>query len=254
MRKLFLKSSLILSIPVLFASCNKSSDSKTQNDQNKAQTEVVGSEEVVTKVVTKEEQAKLTPDLIIKDLKEGNARFAESNMTARNHSDQIVMAREGQYPKAFVLSCIDSRVPVEDVFDQGIGDLFVGRVAGNFANVDLLGSIEYACKVSGTKLVVVLGHESCGAIKGAIDHVELGNLTTMLTNLKPAIEMTNNFAGEKTSKNADYVHEVSVNNVKHTIDYIRKNSSVLKEMEDKGEVKIVGAMYDFHDGAVHFMN
>jgi len=162
-------------------------------------------------------------------------------------------ASVGQYPKAVILSCLDSRVPVEDVFDKGIGDLFVARVAGNFVNEDILGSMEFGCKVSGAKLILVLGHESCGAIKAAIDNVKLGNITAMLTKIKPAVVKSQDFTGEKTSKNDAFVEHVAKNNVINTIETIKSKSVILKEMADKGEIKIVGAYYNLKTGAVIFL-
>lgn len=162
-------------------------------------------------------------------------------------------ASPAQFPKAVVLSCLDSRVPVEDVFDQGIGDVFVGRVAGNFINEDLLGSMEFACKVAGARLVLVLGHEACGAVKAAIDKVELGNITAMLEKIKPAVEKSQDFNGEKTSKNDEFVKHVCVNNVQHAIQQIRERSAILKEMEANGEIKIVGAYYNLADGSLEFL-
>ena len=205
------------------------------------------------KVLTAEEQKVLTPDAVIQSLKEGNKRFVSNNLTSRNHSAMVRKAAAGQYPKAAVISCIDSRVPVEDLFDKGIGDLFVGRVAGNFVNEDLLGSLEYSCKVSGAKLVVVLGHASCGAIKAAIDRVELGNITAMLTKIQPAVTQAQDFHGEKTSKNYDFVDYVAKKNVSNTIETIRAKSPILREMEDKGEIKIVGAFYNLKTGEVTFL-
>lgn len=209
---------------------------------------------LVEKVLTKEEQDKLTPDTVIKMLKDGNRNFVSDTLTSRDHSMQVRAATNGQYPIAIILSCVDSRVPVEDVFDRGIGDIFVARVAGNFANTDILGSMEYACKVSGSKLVLVLGHEYCGAIKSAIDGVELGNITPMLENIKPAIEHIKYYTGDRTSQNDDYVHMVSKQNVRMTIEYIRNNSMVLNGMEQNGEIKIVGAMYDMDTAVVSFYN
>ena len=148
---------------------------------------------------------------------------------------------------------MDSRVPVEDVFDQGLGDIFVGRVAGNFVNEDLLGSMEFACKVAGAKLVLVMGHQHCGAVKGAIDDVKLGNITAMLAKIKPAVKMSQDFSGEKTSKNDEFVKQVSENNVKYALQQIREKSPILKEMEDKGEIKIVGAFYRLTDGKLEFI-
>lgn len=207
----------------------------------------------VSHVMTKEEQQKLTPDEVLKQFIEGNKRFHSGNSTIRNHSEQVRKAVPGQYPKAVVISCLDSRVPVEDVFDQGLGDVFVGRVAGNFINEDLLGSIEFACKVAGAKLVLVMGHQHCGAVKGAIDNVQLGNITKMLEKIKPAVKLSENFEGEKTSSNELYVKHVAENNVRHSISQIRQNSPILKEMEEKGEIKIVGAFYRLTDGTLQFV-
>ena len=207
----------------------------------------------VEKVLTAAEQAALTPDVVLQSLKDGNRRFVANEITARNHSALVRSASAGQFPKAVILSCLDSRVPVEDVFDKGIGDLFVGRVAGNFVNVDLLGSMEFGCKVSGAKLILVLGHESCGAIKAAIDDVQLGNITAMLANIKPAVARSQDFTGDKTSGNDPFVELVTKNNVLNTIDLIKSRSAILKEMSDQGKIKIVGAYYDLHTGAVTFL-
>jgi len=204
-------------------------------------------------VTTAEEQAKLTPDEVLKQFKEGNQRFHTGNETRRNHSEQIRQSAPGQYPKAMVLSCLDSRVPVEDVFDQGIGDVFVGRVAGNFVNEDLLGSMEFACKVAGAKLILVMGHQHCGAIKGAIDDVKLGNITAMLANIKPAVAASQDFQGEKTSANPAFMKRVNENNIRLTLARIREKSPILKEMEDKGQIKIVGVFYRLTDGTIEFI-
>ena len=182
---------------------------------------------LVEKVLSAEEQAALTPDTVIDLLKEGNQRFLNGTLTSRDHSAQVRNSTLGQYPKAVILSCLDSRVPVEDVFDRGIGDIFVGRVAGNFVNVDLLGSMEFGCKVAGAKVIMVMGHEHCGAVKSAIDDVELGNITAMLAKIKPAVELITEFEGERTSKNDSFVHEVCENNVKNTMNEI-KNLIVMK--------------------------
>lgn len=246
------KSVLVLGAILALASCKK--EEKTAGANNGETTQVSVDLPKGHHFMTKEEQAKTTPDMVIAELEEGNERFKNGNYTARDHSKAITQAVDGQYPKAYVLSCIDSRVPVEDVFDQGIGDLFVGRVAGNFVNTDQLGSMEYAAKVAGAKVIMVMGHQNCGAVKGAIDDVKLGNLTELLTKIKPSVTITNEtFKGEKSSKNKEYVHDVSVNNVKNTIAEIRKKSPVLKEMEDKGEIKIVGAFYSLQDGKMEYI-
>lgn len=211
-------------------------------------------QETVKSVITAEERAKLTPDDILQEFIEGNERFRNNNLTQRDHSELIRESAVGQSPKAIVLSCIDSRVPVEDVFDQGIGDIFVGRVAGNFVNEDLLGSMEFACKVAGAKLIIVMGHQHCGAVLGAIDDVKLGNLTATLANIKPAIKMSQDYAGDKTSKNEGFVKTVSENNVRHSMNLIREKSPILKEMEDNGEIKIVGLFYTLTKGELLFVD
>jgi carbonic anhydrase len=205
------------------------------------------------KVLTAGEQKALTSDMVIQILKDGNKRFVNNDLTARDHSAMVRNAASGQYPKAVILSCLDSRVPVEDIFDRGIGDLFIGRIAGNFVNEDMLGSMEFGCKVSGAKLILVLGHKSCGAIKGAIDNVKLGNITVMLSKIRPAVAKSQDFTGEKTSKNDAFVEYVTKNNVKNTVEMIRAKSPILKEMEDKGEIRIVGAYYDLTTGEVAFL-
>lgn len=207
---------------------------------------------LIEKVLSAEEQKSLTPDDVIESLKEGNKRFCSGTLTLRDHSKQIREAVNGQYPKAIILSCIDSRVPIEDVFDKGIGDLFVSRVAGNIVNEDILGSMEYSCKVAGAKLVLVIGHEYCGAVKGAIDKVEMGNLTALLNKITPALDSCIHYKGEKTSKNPEFVDMVIRENVKLTVTNIRKQSPVLNEMEKNGEIKIVGAYYDMDNGQVTF--
>lgn len=230
-------------------SCSNATNENKETEEVKPNTAVLDE-----RVMTKEQQASLTPDQVLQEFKDGNARFVAGTLTARDHSAQVTKTAEGQFPKAIILSCVDSRVPVEDVLDQGIGDIFVARVAGNFSNVDILGSMEFATKVAGSKLVVVMGHESCGAVKGAIDDVKLGNLTPMLAKIQPAVANSQNFKGDKNTKNKDFVTYVSENNVKNTIKEIRANSPILKEMEEKGEIKIVGAYYRLTDGKVQFLD
>jgi carbonic anhydrase len=204
------------------------------------------------RVLTLEEQQLLTPDQVLERLGGGNDRFVNSNRTTRDHSALVRDAASGQYPKAMILSCVDSRVPVEDVFDQGIGDIFVARVAANIENTDILGSIEFATKVSGAKLIVVMGHESCGAVRAAIDNVQLGNITALLENVKPAVEALSDYPGEQTSANPEFVHLVAEKNVELTIQNILEKSPIVAEMVEAGEVNIVGAMYDLHTGEVVF--
>ena len=244
--------SLLFVLITFFAACTGAEKTET----TKATPSVAQEEKVVglvEDVLTRAEQDALTPDIVIQSFKEGNVRFMNNDLTARDHSAQVRKSVKAQYPKAIILSCVDSRVPVEDVFDRGIGDIFVARVAGNFVNEDILGSMEFACKVSGSKIVLVLGHEHCGAVKAAIDDVKLGNITPMLTKIKPAVAMVK-YDGERNSKNQKFVHKVSESNVQNTIQMIRKNSPILKEMEDNGEIKIVGALYDMDNGQVNFMD
>ena len=200
-----------------------------------------------------ETQAAITPQKALEMLKEGNQRFLDKNMINRDLNLQVSQTAKGQWPHSVVLGCIDSRVPNELVFDQGIGDIFSARVAGNFVNTDILGSIEYGCKVAGSKLVVVLGHEGCGAVKGACDGVELGNITALLANLKPAVDSVEE-AGDRSSANSSFVHKVVDSNVDLTVEDMRAQSPLLKEMEANGEIKIVGAVYDMDNGEVTFLN
>jgi carbonic anhydrase len=206
------------------------------------------------KAHTKETQALMTPEKSIEALKKGNERFQNNFSAERDLLEQVKDTTMGQFPFATVLSCIDSRIPVEMVFDQGIGDLFSVRIAGNFINDDILGSMEFACKLAGSKVVVVLGHTSCGAVKGACDGAELGKLTGMLNKIKPAVNAVVHpaNAAERTSANIDFVNEVAAKNVEFSIEGIRSGSEVLAEMERNGEIAIVGAMYDVATGKVTF--
>jgi carbonic anhydrase len=208
----------------------------------------------MSKTLTQGEQQELSPADTLQLLRQGNERFVNDDLTSRDHSAQIRSAALGQFPKAMVLSCVDSRIPVEDVFDLGIGDIFVARVAGNFENTDILGSMEFAAKVSGARLILVLGHEDCGAVKAAIDNAQLGNITPMLENIKPAVESLSDYDGDQSSANSEFVHLVTERNVELTIADIRKRSPILKEMEAQGELKITGALYDMHTGAVAFLD
>ena len=206
------------------------------------------------KAHTKETQATMTPEKSLTFLKEGNKRFQNNLKANRNLLEQVNDTSEGQFPFATILSCIDSRVSAELVFDQGLGDIFSVRIAGNFVNEDILGSMEFGCKLAGTKLIVVLGHTSCGAIKGACDHARLGNLTALINKIEPAVDAVKEPTDEslRNSKNLKFVDEVASKNVELTIANIRKQSPVLAEMEENGEIKIVGAMYDIASGAVSF--
>jgi carbonic anhydrase len=205
----------------------------------------------INKAITKEVQNKLTPTMVLQDFIEGNSRFTSGNVHTTDHKALITQTTDGQHPKAIILSCIDSRVPVELIFDQTIGDVFVARVAGNFENIDILGSMEYSCSVAGSKLVFVLGHESCGAIKAACDHVELGNITSMLNNIQPAVKKSEGeVSGDHNSSNVNFVDKTIENNVQLTIQRIREKSPILNEMEEMGEIKIVGGVYHISSGKV----
>jgi carbonic anhydrase len=202
--------------------------------------------------LTKEQRDSMTPSQVIEELKKGNERFRAGKMAPRNYLAEKRSSAAGQYPAAVILGCLDSRVPAEIVFDAGIGDTFVGRVAGNVVNDDMLGSMEFACAVSGAKLVLVLGHTACGAVKGAIDDVVLGNLTGLLARIKPAVSETK-FDGEKSSKNAGYVNAVARTNVAVALADIRRRSPILEDLEKKGSIKMAGAMYDLATGVVDFV-
>lgn len=206
------------------------------------------------KAHTRETQATMTPHKALQYLKEGNQRFQGNLKANRNLLEQVNDTSEGQFPFATILSCIDSRVSAELVFDQGLGDIFSIRIAGNFVNEDILGSMEFACKLAGTKLIVVLGHTSCGAIKGACDHARLGNLTALINKIEPAVEAIKEPSDEnlRNSKNLEFVDKVAEKNVQLTIANIRKQSPVLTELEDKGEIQVVGAMYNVSNGEVVF--
>jgi carbonic anhydrase len=201
--------------------------------------------------LSKEQRDRMTPGQIIEELKKGNQRFRTAKMAPHDYLAQKRSSAAGQYPAVVILGCIDSRVPAEIIFDTGIGDTFNARIAGNVVNDDLLGSMEFACGVSGAKLVLVLGHTACGAVKGAIDDVVLGNLTGLLARVKPAIPATK-FDGEKSSKNAAYVDAVARTNVVLAVDSIRGRSPTLADLEKKGSIQIVGAMYDIATGMVEF--
>lgn len=201
---------------------------------------------------TKASQAAMSPQQALAELKAGNARFVAGHPLKRNLPADVKATASGQYPFAMVLSCLDSRQPIEIVLDQGIGDIFSARVAGNVLNDDVLGSMEFACKVSGAKLIAVIGHSNCGAIKGAIDDVQLGNLTGLLAKVKPAMDAVPADVQPRTSKNYKFVDEVSEANVRLVMQQIRERSPILREMIDNGQIELVGGMYDLSTGEVHF--
>ncbi|MBK8585673.1 MAG: carbonic anhydrase [Bacteroidia bacterium] len=204
------------------------------------------------KVHTKETRDKLTPRIALEILKEGNERFVKNLKANRNLLEQVNATRDGQWPFATILSCIDSRTGAELVFDQGLGDIFSVRIAGNIVNTDILGSMEFACKIAGSKLIVVLGHTKCGAVKGACDHVEMGNLTELLAKLQPAVYQEKETTKERTSNNGVFVENVSTINVKRNVKNIIERSFILEQMVENGEIGVVGAMYNIETGKVEF--
>jgi len=206
---------------------------------------------VYAAALTKEERDRMSADLIIDELKKGNERFRTGKPLRHDYLAQKRSSIDGQFPAAVILSCIDSRAPGEILFDTGIGDTYNSRVAGNICNVDILGGLEYACAVTGAKVIVVMGHTSCGAVKGAIDDVKLGNLTELLQKIKPAIDQTA-YLGERVGKNAAFVDAVARTNVSMTVQQIRQQSQILRALETDGKLKIIGSMYSLKGGEVTF--
>lgn len=204
------------------------------------------------KTLNKEMQDAITPTMAIDILKEGNKRFVNNLKVNRNLLQQANETSDGQHPFAVILSCIDSRTSAELIFDQGLGDVFSVRIAGNIINEDILGSMEFACKVAGSKIIVVLGHTKCGAIKGACDHVEMGNLTALLSKIQPAVYDEKTETENRSSSNSEFVEKVATINVKRTVHAIMERSPILKEMIEKGEIGIVGGTHDITTGLVTF--
>lgn len=204
------------------------------------------------KTHTKETQELLTPRMAMNILREGNERFIRNLKQQRNLLEQVNDTRDGQWPFATVLSCIDSRTSAELIFDQGLGDIFSVRIAGNIVNTDILGSMEFACKVAGSKLIVVLGHTKCGAVKGACDHVEMGNLTELLSKIQPAVYQENVTKKDRTSANYTFVENVAEINVKRSVKNIIERSFILEQMVENGQIGVIGAMYNIETGVVDF--
>jgi carbonic anhydrase len=204
------------------------------------------------RVHTKDTQAKLTPRGALDILKEGNGRFIKNLKAQRDLLAQVNETRDGQWPFATILSCIDSRTSAELIFDQGLGDIFSIRIAGNVVNTDILGSMEFACKVAGSKLIVVLGHTKCGAVKGACDHVEMGNLTELLSKLQPSVYAETSTKSSRNSKNDSFVENVSSINVRRSVQSILQRSYILEQMVEEGKIGIVGGMYNIETGKVNF--
>lgn len=254
MRKL-LNVSLVTICMIFLSSCKENSNEIVHEKQ--ATPEVIENK-VVESIMTAEEQAGMTPDEIINRLQKGNQNFIDNNLTQRDHSAQRRKATIGQYPKAIVLSCVDSRVPVEDVFDLGIGDIFVARVAGNIENRDIVGSMEFATAVAGSKVVIVMGHTECGAVKHAIDNTDaasmgMNSLSYLLDEIKPAVLKTEK-DGELSSKNVVFTNNVIHKNAIKTVEDIREQSPKMAEMENDGKIKIVSAVYDMETGKVNFID
>jgi len=201
---------------------------------------------------SKETQSQLTPALALQILKEGNDRFIKNLKANRNLLQQVNETSDGQHPFAVILSCIDSRTSAELIFDQGLGDIFSVRIAGNILNEDILGSMEFACKVAGAKVIAVLGHTRCGAVKGACDHVEMGNLTALLTKIRPAVEEEKTITVNRNSNNPEFVEKVATINVHRTVSAIMERSAIINEMVKTGQVGLVGGMYDVETGKVNF--
>jgi carbonic anhydrase len=204
------------------------------------------------KTLNKELQAAITPRKALEILKDGNSRFINNLKAHRNLLEQVNETRDGQWPFATILSCIDSRTSAELIFDQGLGDVFSVRIAGNIVNTDILGSMEFACKVAGSKLIVVLGHTKCGAVKGACDHVEMGNLTELLSKIQPAVYQEKTTSENRTSSNSNFVENVAEINVKRNVKNIIERSFVLEQMIENGEIGIIGAMHNIETGEVSF--
>ena len=206
------------------------------------------------KTLTKEMQNAITPLMALELLKDGNKRFVNNLKVNRNLLQQANETSDGQHPFAVILSCIDSRTSTELIFDQGLGDIFSVRIAGNIMNEDILGSMEFGCKVAGSKIIVVLGHSKCGAVKGACDHVEMGNLTALLSKIRPAVDDEETITQNRNSNNAEFVEKVSVINVKRTVKSILQRSPILKEMIEKGEIGIIGGTHDITTGQVTYFD
>ncbi len=206
------------------------------------------------RTLTKEMQAAITPSMALELLKEGNKRFVNNLKVNRNLLQQANETSDGQHPFAVILSCIDSRTSAELIFDQGLGDVFSVRIAGNIINEDILGSMEFGCKVAGSKIIVVLGHTKCGAVKGACDHVEMGNLTSLLSKIRPAVDDEQTTVENRNSGNSEFVEKVATINVRRTVKSIMQRSPILKEMIEKGEIGIVGGTHDITTGQVIFFD
>ncbi len=228
----------------LIISCGHKEEKKLEDDKI-----------LSTEVMTKEIQTKMTPAQALQKLKDGNGRFLDGISTERDYRYQIQKTEKGQFPSTVILSCIDSRTSSEIIFDQGIGDVFNVRIAGNFATPEIIGSIEYGCKVAGSKLVVVIGHNHCGGVKGTCDNVQLGNIGAIVKEIQPALAFVKTAPGEeRTSKNHDFVEAVAKVNVQLTVKELLEKSDILRELKQSGQIDVVGALYDIETGRVEFIN
>jgi carbonic anhydrase len=251
--KILWLSAMILSVSACSNPSEKSTNLKGDTVTASSDTSATaGTQAGNTDIMTKELQDAMSPDTILQKFKDGNQRFLNGTLIHRDYMQQVKQTAGGQHPYAIVVSCVDSRKPAEIIFDKGIGDMFNARVAGNFVNTDILGSIEFACKVSGAKLILVMGHTECGAIKSACDHVVLGNITAMLKNIQPAVDSVRGFQDKRTSKNADFVQAVAKENVLLTEAKILRDSPIIREMVQNHQVRIEGCMYDLQTGRVEF--
>ena len=243
---MIIKYSFFLSAVLSICSCTSPSETTPGNHSN------TDSTSTPTTVMTIELQDSLKPIEILQKFKDGNQRFIQGKMLHRDYIRQVTQTAQGQHPYAIILSCVDSRKPAEIVFDKGIGDVFNARIAGNFVNTDILGSIEFACKVSGAKLILIMGHTDCGAIKSACDHVRLGNITAMLSKIEPAVDSVKGFDNDRNSKNKEFVQAVAEKNILLAKKAILNGSSIIREMAEQGQVVITGCMYDLKTGVVKF--
>ncbi|MDH5598835.1 MAG: carbonic anhydrase family protein [Cyclobacteriaceae bacterium] len=205
------------------------------------------------KTQNKESQSAITPDEVISMLREGNERFVNKGSLERDHIEQVTITSKGQFPFAIIHGCIDSRVPVEHIFDLGLGDVFTSRIAGNIINEDILGSMEFACAAAGAKAIIIVGHTKCGAIRGACDHVKLGNLTGLLKKIEPVIDSLKDKYEDLSSANDAFFNDVIKENVYHSVNLIRQKSSILSTLEQENKIKIVGALYNVDNGSVTFL-
>lgn len=244
---------LIFCFSLLFTLSGCGDSSGEPDEVGFQDTEGSASSSVIDFPLSAAERDALTPENVVEELRMGNARFIVDSLSPRDRKTRIKQTAASPFPKAMIVSCIDARIPVEEIFDQGLGDIYVGRIGGNFVDEEMLGSIEYATKVGGSKLVVIMGHENCGIIKSAIADIRTGNMGALLMHIQPAIEWTKGFSKEEqTIINPEYVNDVARNNILYALEKIKEESQILAELEGTGEINIVGAFYDVATGEVEF--